>query len=110
MLKSLVVLQQGNVKKPKKSMKMVNIEVENLRIFWMSCGSSVKLSGMMWLMIILKVKKTGLLLFFKKRKIGKTTGGGVKLTDFRWKDYVASRTQGVGYMIQLVFVSSLGKL
>ena len=32
MMTPLVSLQQGNVKKSKKSMKIVNIEVENLHI------------------------------------------------------------------------------
>ena len=38
-------------------MKIANIVKESLRIFWTTCEISMKLSGMMWLMIILKVKK-----------------------------------------------------
>ena len=45
---------------------LVNIEVENLRIFWTSWGISMKFSGMMWLMIILKVNKSRTLSFLWK--------------------------------------------
>ena len=38
MLTSLVSFQQGNVKKSKKSMKIINIEGENLNIFWTTWG------------------------------------------------------------------------
>ena len=38
-------------------MKIANIVKESLHIFWKTCGISMKFSGMMWLMIILKVKK-----------------------------------------------------
>ena len=44
-------------KKSKKLMKIVNIEGENLHIFWTTWGISIKLSGKMWLMIMLKVTK-----------------------------------------------------
>ena len=39
MLTSLVSLQQGNVKKSKKLMKIVNIEEEGLHIFWTTWGN-----------------------------------------------------------------------
>ena len=42
MLKSIVSLQQENSKKPEKLMKIVNIEEENLHIFWTSWGISIK--------------------------------------------------------------------
>ena len=42
---SLVSLQQGNVKKYKKSLKIVNIEGENLHIFGSTSGISMKFSG-----------------------------------------------------------------
>ena len=42
MLKSIVSLQQENSKKPEKLMKIVNIEEENLQIFWTSWGISMK--------------------------------------------------------------------
>ena len=38
-------------------MKIANIVKESLHIFWTTCGISMKFSGMMWLMIILKVTK-----------------------------------------------------
>ena len=57
MLTSLPSLQQGNVKKSKKSMKIVNIEAENLHIFCTTRRISAKFSGKMWLMIILKITK-----------------------------------------------------
>ena len=55
---TFVSLQQGNVKKKKpKSVKMVNTGGENLHIFSTMWGISMKVSGKMWLMIILKVRK-----------------------------------------------------
>ena len=38
-------------------MKIVNIDRENLHIFWTTSGVSMKFSVKMWLMIILKVTK-----------------------------------------------------
>ena len=38
-------------------MKVANIAKESLHIFWTTCRTLMKLSGMMWFMIILKVKK-----------------------------------------------------
>ena len=58
MLTPLVFWQQGNVKKSEKMVKMVNIEQENLHIFWTSCGISMNFSGKMSLMIISKVTKS----------------------------------------------------
>ena len=44
-------------------MKIANIDRENLLIFWTTWGISIKFSGKMWLMIILRVtKKQGLAL------------------------------------------------
>ena len=45
-------------KKSGKLMKIVDIDGENLHIFWTTWGISMKLSGKMWLMMILKVTKT----------------------------------------------------
>ena len=59
MLATLVSLQQRNVKKSKKSMKMVNIEGENLHIFWMTWGISMNILGKMWFMLTLQVIITG---------------------------------------------------
>ena len=39
------------------SMKIVNIDRENLHIFWITWGISMKFSGKIWLMIILKFTK-----------------------------------------------------
>ena len=55
MLTPLVSLQQGNVKKSKKSMKIANIEGQHFHIFWTTQGILMEFSGKMWLMIILKV-------------------------------------------------------
>ena len=41
-------------------MKIANIDREIIRIFWTTWGISMKFSGKMWLMIILKVTKTQL--------------------------------------------------
>ena len=46
-----------NVKNFFKMMKIVNIHGENLRIFWTTWGISMKFSGKIWLMIILKATK-----------------------------------------------------
>ena len=54
MLTLLVSLQQKNVKKSEKSMKIVNIEKEKI---FMSSEQPMKLSEKMWLLIILKVLK-----------------------------------------------------
>ena len=57
MLMSLVSLYQRNLKKSEKLMKIVNIDEENLHVFWMIWENSKKFSGKMWLMLILKVTK-----------------------------------------------------
>ena len=54
---SLVSLQHGNVKKSENSMKIVNAEGEKLHIFGTTRGISMKFSGKMFLMIILKITK-----------------------------------------------------
>ena len=58
MLTSLVCLQQGNVKKSKKLMKIVNIDKENLQIFRKTQGISKQFSEKMCLMMILKIPKS----------------------------------------------------
>ena len=72
MLTSLVSLQQRNVKKCEKSMKIVNIGGENLHIFWTTWGISIRLSGKTRL---ISHKKQGFTLL-RKHIFGKTTGGG----------------------------------
>ena len=72
MLTSLVSLQQGNVNKSKKLMKIVDIEEENLHIFWASWRISMKFSEKMRLMIILLVTKKHDP-FSEKHIFGKTT-------------------------------------
>ena len=57
MLTSLVYLEQANVKKSKKLLKLANIDEENLDVFRMISSISIKLSRKMCLMIILKVTK-----------------------------------------------------
>ena len=44
-------------KKKKKMMKIINIERENIHIFWTIWGNSMKFSGKTWLKILLKVTK-----------------------------------------------------
>ena len=59
-LTSLVSLWQENVKNWKnwlKSMKISNIEREIIYIFWTTWGISIKFSGKVWLIIILKLTK-----------------------------------------------------
>ena len=50
-------LEQGNVKKSKKMMKIVNIDEENSSHLSNDLRNSIKFSGKMCLMIILKVTK-----------------------------------------------------
>ena len=55
-------------------MKIVNFDRENLHIFWTTWGILLKVSGKMWLMLILSHKKTGLQLLSRRHNLGKTTG------------------------------------
>ena len=48
---------QKTQKKWWKSMKIANIDKESPHIFWMNWGFSIKFSGKMWLITILKVTK-----------------------------------------------------
>ena len=53
-------LSQGSVKNQKnwwKSIKIANIDGEILYIFWTTKGISMKFSGKMWIVIMLKVTK-----------------------------------------------------
>ena len=78
MLTSLVsFMQQGNVKNSEKSTKIVNIEGEILHMFWTTWGMSMRFSGKMRLMIILKVtKKHGFSLSLENTFWEKPRGGG----------------------------------
>ena len=63
-------------------MKIVRTDWENLHIFWMILETSMKFSGRMWLMIILKITKTVLQTHFKIFIFGKNhsrrgEGGGL---------------------------------
>ena len=74
-------MQLGNVKKSEKSVKTVNIEGKNLYIFLINWVISMKFSGRMWLMIILKVtKKAGFHPLSRKHIFGKNTKEGSELT------------------------------
>ena len=47
-------------------MKLINIDGENLHIFWITRGISMKFSGKIWLITILKVTKDqGLTLYLE---------------------------------------------
>ena len=65
-------LQQGNVKKSEKQWKYY-LEGENVHIFWMTWGISMRFSGDRWPMIILKV--TGFHPLFRKYIFGITHFG-----------------------------------
>ena len=56
MLTSLVSLLSENVKKSEKLIKIVNIKEENIHIFWTNWGISLKFSGKILPMVILKTK------------------------------------------------------
>ena len=64
LLTSLVSLEQRNLEKPKRLMKIVNIVTNNIVWYKISVSSkttggiSIKFSGKMWLIVILKVMKT----------------------------------------------------
>ena len=68
----LTSLEQGNVKKYKKVTELLNIDEENLHIFWTTGGILIKIWGKIWLMILLKgTRKHGFILspedtFFEK--------------------------------------------
>ena len=66
-----------NPKNQWKSMKIANIDREILHIFWTTWGISMKFSGKMWLMIILKVTKNqGFTLPLEDIFFEKPQGGG----------------------------------
>ena len=46
-------------------MKIVNIDGENLQIFWMTWENSMKFSGNMWLIILKRTKNQGFTLFLE---------------------------------------------
>ena len=56
LLMSLAFSKQGNIKKSKKGVKVVNIEEENLYLSWRTWWISMKFLGNMWLMKILKAE------------------------------------------------------
>ena len=62
-------------------MKVVKIDGENCHIFWMAWGISMKFSGIMSLMIILKVTKKTEIYLPSRRYIFRKTTVGVKLTN-----------------------------
>ena len=74
--------------------KIVNIEGENLHIFWTTWGISMMLSGKMWFIIILKITK----------RLKKTTTG---FHPFSGK-YVFEKTAGVVKLIPLIFLELSG--
>ena len=55
LISSVICWRQGNVKKSEKLMKIINIDGGNLHMFWTTWGISMKFSGNMRLMIMLKV-------------------------------------------------------
>ena len=58
-------------------MKILNIDEENLHIFWTTWGISMKFSGKIWLMIILKVTTNqGFTPSLEDTILEKTQGGG----------------------------------
>ena len=65
-----------NLKNWWKLMKIANIDREILHNFWTTWGISMKFSGKMWLMIILKVTKNqGFTLSLEDAFFEKTQGG-----------------------------------
>ena len=73
---------QGNVKWFQKSMKIVNIEGENLHVFGTIWGISMKFSGKMWLMTKVKVtKKQGFTISLENTVLEIQPGGGGRSRD-----------------------------
>ena len=72
-------------KNQKKIVEIVNLDGENLYIFWRTSGILRKFPGKIWLMIILKViKNHGLTFslenpFLDKNRIGENKGEGVQI-------------------------------
>ena len=63
--------------KSKKLMKVPNIDRDILHNFWTTWGNSMKFSGKIWLMIILKVtRKPGFFPLFRRYNFRKTTSVG----------------------------------
>ena len=61
----------------KKGITLVNIDEENLHIFWTAWGISMRFSGKMWLMTILKfTRKTWLQTISSTGTFRKMTEGG----------------------------------
>ena len=76
MLTSLVYLQRGNVKKFEKFLKMVNIDKQNLHVFRTTSEISMKFSGNMCLMIILKVTKNQVFTSSQEKTVLEKPRGG----------------------------------
>ena len=81
-------------------MKIANIDRESLHIFWTTWRISMKFSGKIWLMIILKVTKNQGFTIALEDTSSEKSKGGVKLTHpvflglslkyiERWKNYEA---------------------
>ena len=81
MLKSLVSLPQGNVQKSIKLLKIVDIEEENLHIFWTSCRFNEIFKEDMTYNNIKTSQKKRASPFLPKSNFWKNqrTGGGVQL-------------------------------
>ena len=71
---ALVYLQQGNVIKSKKFLKIVNIDEGSLHIFKTTCGISMKFSEKSCFRIILKITKNQGFPLSRKYSLGKATG------------------------------------
>ena len=105
MLTSSVYLQWRNVKKSKQLMKLANIDKENLHIFQTTWGSSMKFSGKMCLVIILKVtKKQGFTTSLENTVLKKPQGGGQNYPTpslVRFKSSWFQREKKLIYLISL---------
>ena len=82
-LTSLVSLQQGNIERCEKLIKIVNIDRPKFHIFWMIWGISLKFSGKMWTVIILNVKKKQWFNFYAEDTFFEKPQVGVKSTSPR---------------------------
>ena len=107
MLTTLVSLEKGNVKNSEKLMKIVNIEGENLHIFRTTWGSSMKFSGKMRFIIILKVRNSSVSPSLHKTRFWKNSHRGSNwspnLSRVKTPEYLRLSSKSTLFLTQLVF-------
>ena len=107
MLTTLVSLKKGNVKNSEKLMKIVNIEGENLHISRTTWGSSMKFSGKMRFIVILKVRNSSVSPSLHKTRFWKNSQRGSNwspnLSRVKTPEYLRLSSKSTLFLTQLVF-------